>query len=1509
MRSYPPGVPLAADARVSESHTESHCTALTQCTETSGDYTAHEGFYEVAAAAPTTLLELEAAALAEAPGERVLAVAAGAAHTLVATHDNALDYTRVWALGSNEFGQLGPGAPLGAALNAVPVLIPAVGNFDPPWFGAAGVVAVAAGAHHSAVLDAHRRVWLFGRNSHGQLGFLCAAGTCSDACPGEEGSPCWAQRTPARLPAQVPVAPGINVSMALGEQHSLVLQQLPGANASSRLWTFGRNTYGQLGRTDSAVVGEARTAENETFIGVCAGAQHSMLLAADGRLWSAGRNRNGQLGSRYKDGAQHDDEPHAALAPVGTQLDGALDNRALKYEDPFGGDRVTHFACGLNHGVATSGRRGVTFGSNRFGQLMTEFNVGTGNPNPLPLAIDVSLLRETPDDPRPQPLLEAWAFGDVSLVRTRRVPCLVGHYSPDGLQPCLPCPAGNYSVVEGATSCTPCPPGNFSGEAATSCDPCPLGTFAAREGMAECERCPVDRPGTFGLASVSLEDDCTAFCQPGTFGPSLGTPPCHPCAAGSYSDAEAFVACEPCPIGSYQPENGSTACLPCVGLNSTAQTGAASPEACREVCSAGHEGPFGLEPCEQCAPGSAAPAPRSAPCAPCAQGSYQEQPGQQGCLACPAGQGTQDAGAASALECVDLCAPGEASPSGVVPCAPCGAGFIAPGNGTRECEACAAGSFSGPAQAACTPCDPGHFAAAQNSSQCEQCPLGSFQAASGQSACVLCPVATYADELGLLECKACSAGLNTKAPGTTSEAECAELCDPGYFSDDGLVPQNGACTACPAGTASVSLNPSGFGASVCTDCAPRSFSAGAASACSLCAPGSFSAESLASACTLCDPGEFSPGNATACEACAPGSFANDTGLGECFPCAPGSFEDDSGATVCGLCDVGTHAPLAGRATPCDDCQAGSYAPTEGLAECIPCAPGSSADGGAEACVPCDVGTYAGQQGAAECLLCPDGKFANVSGMAACLDCEAGTAAEPGSVECTGCSKGTYSPGSFATCAACGAGKDTRYARAESVAECRLVCKAGTFGVMGLGADGLGPCTYCAPGSEATETYAESCSECPAGHFARGGATDPVCLQCPAGTFSAANASVCTECSPGEFSADDGSSACDPCPAGQFNGDYGQDACALCPLGKFSTPARVECASCGTDTSTGRPGATTFDECQSYCPLGWFGPDNGVNKTDAPCRECAPGTYSPYTKLSECLPCPPGTFAAAAGAAACSPCPLHEFNEGEGAEACLACPPTDFGDATYTLVTGAALQTDCREWAGYACDTNPRDLALYPIYVGGDNDFGQALEGNVVAGPGGANIRQTVPPCSKFAGAEVYRAGLGDSHSVVQTAIATGVTATSVQFDTALWSFGLNRHGQLGSSRGLGTDQANPEPGLIPRFLFPSALAGNEISAAARNNLFQYRAWSDEADGNVLYNVTIPDGLYGPADVLAMVDEAAEAEFGHPRGVFGLALDPRTQQAVLPPPPPFRTKWTRRVPHPVLIGHAASLTPY
>ena len=50
--------------------------------------------------------------------------------------------------------------------------------------------------------------------------------------------------------------------------------------------------------------------------------------------------------------------------------------------------------------------------------------------------------------------------------------------------------------------------------------------------------------------------------------------------------------------------------------------------------------------------------------------------------------------------------------------------------------------------------------------------------------------------------------------------------------------------------------------------------------------------------------------------------------------------------------------------------------------------------------------------------------------------------------------------------------------------------------------------------------------------------------------------------------------------------------------------------------------------------------------------------------------------------------------------------------------------------------------------------------------------------------------------------------------------------------------------------------------------------------------------------------AAQVPHGAPRPDPPAPPPPLTS-----PPPPPRTKWTHRVPPPVLIGHAASLTPY
>ena len=73
-------------------------------------------------------------------------------------------------------------------------------------------------------------------------------------------------------------------------------------------------------------------------------------------------------------------------------------------------------------------------------------------------------------------------------------------------------------------------------------------------------------------------------------------------------------------------------------------------------------------------------------------------------------------------------------------------------------------------------------------------------------------------------------------------------------------------------------------------------------------------------------------------------------------------------------------------------------------------------------------------------------------------------------------------------------------------------------------------------------------------------------------------------------------------------------------------------------------------------------------------------------------------------------------------------------------------------------------------------------------------------------------------------------------------------------------------------------------------------------GATLQSDLTPAGAL-PPELLAALFRAAEA--GELDGVKSLVI---AAQVSAPPPPP-RTRWTRRVPHPVLIGHAASLIPY
>ena len=90
-------------------------------------------------------------------GAAVVSVAAGAYHSLALD-----DHGRLWAWGSNVYGELGDGTT--TQLRLTPVAI------DLWALGGAKVVAVAAGHGHSLALDDQGRLWAWGFNISGQLG-------------------------------------------------------------------------------------------------------------------------------------------------------------------------------------------------------------------------------------------------------------------------------------------------------------------------------------------------------------------------------------------------------------------------------------------------------------------------------------------------------------------------------------------------------------------------------------------------------------------------------------------------------------------------------------------------------------------------------------------------------------------------------------------------------------------------------------------------------------------------------------------------------------------------------------------------------------------------------------------------------------------------------------------------------------------------------------------------------------------------------------------------------------------------------------------------------------------------------------------------------------------------------------------------------------------------------------------------------------------------------------------
>jgi probable HAF family extracellular repeat protein/YVTN family beta-propeller protein len=195
----------------------------------------------------------------------IVAIAAGDAHGLALTATGT-----VLAWGRNSHGELGRGSAGTGSNIPVPV-------------GLTGVMKIAAGRDYSLALRSNGELWAWGRNQAGQLG---------QPVSGENPNP---------SPLPVPAGGARFVAMSGGFDHMLAIDTL------GRVWAWGSNTVGQLGRPNDGSCGPLagsglcptpRLSDTTLplILDVYAGGYHSLVRAQDGSVWAWGRNQQGQLG-------------------------------------------------------------------------------------------------------------------------------------------------------------------------------------------------------------------------------------------------------------------------------------------------------------------------------------------------------------------------------------------------------------------------------------------------------------------------------------------------------------------------------------------------------------------------------------------------------------------------------------------------------------------------------------------------------------------------------------------------------------------------------------------------------------------------------------------------------------------------------------------------------------------------------------------------------------------------------------------------------------------------------------------------------------------------------------------------------------------------------------------------------------------------------------------------------------------------------------------------------------
>jgi alpha-tubulin suppressor-like RCC1 family protein len=210
------------------------------------------------------------------PSDPVVAVSAGGNHSLALT-----EFGDVYACGDNTYGQLGNSTLVSSATwIKVSIQYPSTG-LSPK------IVSVVAGADHNLAVDEDGGVWVWGRNNYGQLGI---------------GKRSLAERTPSKLNLEGEI---FAESVAAGFSHSLIL------TINGEVLGFGRNNSGQTGQsaTSSVVLVPAQISGLSGIRLISAGTDSSFAIDGEGQLRSWGYNAYGELLLGYASPAVYEPVP------------------------------------------------------------------------------------------------------------------------------------------------------------------------------------------------------------------------------------------------------------------------------------------------------------------------------------------------------------------------------------------------------------------------------------------------------------------------------------------------------------------------------------------------------------------------------------------------------------------------------------------------------------------------------------------------------------------------------------------------------------------------------------------------------------------------------------------------------------------------------------------------------------------------------------------------------------------------------------------------------------------------------------------------------------------------------------------------------------------------------------------------------------------------------------------------------------------------------------------------